>query len=134
MLNGQAPNIKIITDCNNNIHHEASIDTNGHSQHAEEISDLVCSITKSRWPPNTDIVLQNWTDGIEDAVCKRDIENVVIWERELDQVSGNHLTDGVSIDKTSEEDEWDEVLVKDCWAEVKVGCDEGPGEEEGYQT
>lgn len=49
-------------------------------------------------------------------------------------MSGNHLTDGVSIDKTSEKDEWNEVLVKNCWVEVEVGCDEGPGEEEWYQT
>lgn len=80
MLNSQAPNVKIITDSNNNINHKASIDTNSHSQHAEEISNLVCSITKSRWPSKTDVVLQEWTDGIEDAIRKRDIENVVVWE------------------------------------------------------
>ena len=44
---------------------------------------------------------------------------------------GNHLADRVCVDETSEEDKRYEMVVKNLGVKVKIGWDQGPGDEKG---
>lgn len=136
MLDGQAPNIEVIANRNDDIdlslavstdplrylkdktYNKASIYPNGYSQHTEYICNLVSAVAECTWPSNSDIPLQERTQAVEHAICKRQDEDVLIGKVEFDEMCGNHLTHRVCVYETGEEDKRHEMVVKDFGVEV----------------
>ena len=46
----------------------------------------------------------------------------------------DHLSDGVCVDQTSEEDEGNEMIVQNFWVEPEVCWNQSPGHEEGHEA
>lgn len=61
-------------------YHKASINTNRHAQHTEQICDLINVIAQSTGPANADVLLKEWTEGVKDTPSKWKNEDVVVWE------------------------------------------------------
>lgn len=59
VLDGKAPDVEIIADCDNNINDEAAINTDSSSKHHEHKGDLVNTIAKSAGPADTEISLKD---------------------------------------------------------------------------
>ena len=71
VLDGQAPNVKIVADRNNDINDEASVDANSKTQHEEHISHLVHTIAQSTRPSEAEVLLEHRTERVKDAKGKR---------------------------------------------------------------
>jgi hypothetical protein len=112
MFDRQAPDIKVITDGNNNInlqkldlnilsreqnwgrktYHKASINSNRYPQHTKQVRNLVNIITQSARPSDANMLLKEWTKGVNDTVSQGKDEYVIVWERQLDKMCCDYLS------------------------------------------
>ena len=92
-------------------YHKAAINTNSHSQHAEHIRNLVSTTSKSTWPSDANSLTKERSQRVKYSVCDWQDKHIVVWEVELDEKGRDHLSDGVGVDETCEEDEWDQMVV-----------------------
>lgn len=134
VLNGQAPNVEVVTDSNNDIHDKASVDTESSAEHQEKIGSLVHTIAKRAGPANAIVVQQDRANRIGNAKANQHAQNVPVGEAHLGEVCGNHLPDAVSIDEASEQGEGNQVVVEDVWLQIEVGNDQGPDGEKGSKA
>ena len=136
MLDGETPNIQVVTDGNDNINNEATVDADGHAKHAEHKGDLVHAVAEGTGPTRSpsNVLLEDGTDRVDDAKSQRDHEHVPVREAELDQVSRDHLADAVGVDKSAEDDEGNQMLGANHGLEIQVGHDQDPGSEEGDEA
>jgi len=132
MLDGQTPDIEVIADGNNDIDDKRAVNTDREAQAQEHKRDVVFPTVRaqSARPADTDVLSQLRTGGVEDGVQKRQDEDVVHRKRGLGQVRGDHLADGVGVDKADVEDKGHEVCVQDCRVEAQIRDDKRPGPEE----
>lgn len=56
VLDGQAPDVEIVTDRNDDVDNKAAIDTNTHSEHQEHESHLIDIATQGAGPAVTSLV------------------------------------------------------------------------------
>jgi hypothetical protein len=134
VLDGQAPDVKVIADGDNDIDDEASVHTDSGSEHHEHEGDLVDIATKSAGPAESEVLLEIWADAVNDTEGERDAEDVGVGKSEVDEMGGDHLAYAVGVDNTGKEREGDEMVVEDSGLEPEVGDDEGPDAEEGDET
>lgn len=130
VLDGQAPDVEIITNGDNNVNNEASVDTDTHAEHQEHESHLVDITTQSTGPTVTSLLQEDRAQRVDDAKNKRKAKNIPEGESEVDQVSGNNSTDAVGIDEASKERKGDEMVGADARLEGKISGDHGPDAEE----
>lgn len=86
MLDGQAPDIEVVTDCNNDIHDERAVDTDGAAQHQEHVGDLIDTVAQGAGPAEprvSGLILQEGTEGVDDSVGQRENEYVGVGVVEL---------------------------------------------------
>lgn len=53
------------------------------------------------------MLLQDRAQRVKNSIRKREIQDVVVWKVELDEMSCDHLTDRVRVHESSKEDEGD---------------------------
>ena len=104
MLDGQTPDVKVIANGNNDINDKAAVNTNRKSQAREHEGNLVLSITQSTWPTEASVLVQERTQTVDDAKDQRQDQDIGHGEGRLGQMSGDHLADRVSVDKTDVKD------------------------------
>lgn len=134
VLDGQAPDVEVIANGDNNIHHEAAVDTDSHAEHGKHEGNLVNTIAEGARPAEAKVALQDGTQRIADAKGERQAEDVRVGEVELDEVSRDHLTDRVGVYDAGEHDKRHEMGVQDGRVEKQVRDDEHPHAEEGEET
>jgi hypothetical protein len=134
VLDSQAPNVQVVADADNHIHHKAAIDTDRQSQAREHERNLVDAVAQSAGPAEADASLEDRTQRVDDAEQERQDEDVLVGELGFRQVRGDHLPDGVGVDEADEEDKGHEVGVQDLRVQGQVGDDEGPGAEQGGEA
>lgn len=134
VLDGQAPDVEIVANSDDDIDYKAAVDADGHAQHGEHEGDLVDVVAEGTRPTKAKALLQDWAERVAHAEADRDTENVPVGKVHLDQVSRDHLADAVGVDESSKDDEGDKVVVEDSGLEVKVHEDEGPDGEEGAEA
>lgn len=86
MLDGQTPNVEVVTDCNNDIHNERAVDTDGAAQHQEHVGDLVDTVAQGARPAEprvSGLILQEWAEGVDDSVGQRENEHIGVGVVEL---------------------------------------------------
>lgn len=86
MLDGQAPNVEVVTDCNNDIHDEGAVDTDCAAQHQEHVGDLVDTVAQGARPAEprvSGLILQEGAEGVDDSVRQRENEYVGVGVIEL---------------------------------------------------
>lgn len=103
VLDGQAPNVEVIADGDNDIDDEASVNTDSGSEHHEHESDLVDIATEGAGPAESEVLLEIGTDSIDDAKSERNAEDVGVRESQVDEMGGDHLSDTVGVDNTGKE-------------------------------
>lgn len=87
MLDGQAPNVEVVTDCNNNIHDKRAVDTDGAAQHEEHVRDLVDTVAQGARPAEPGVaglVLEEGAKGVDDSISQWEDEYVGVRVIELD--------------------------------------------------
>ena len=134
MLDGQTPNVKVVTDGDNDINDKAAVHTNCKAQAGEHEGNLVLSITQSTRPAEPDVLLQERTQTVNDTEEQRQDQNVSHGEGRLGQMSSDHLADRVGVDETDVEDERHKVLAQNDRLKEEIGGNDGPGEEDRSQT
>ena len=134
MLDGQTPNVKVVADSDNDINDKAAVHTDSKTQAGEHEGNLVLSITQSTRPAETDVLLQERPQTVNDTEEQRQDQHVRHGEGRLGQMSSDHLADRVGVDKTDIEDERHKVLAQNDRLKEEVGGNDGPGKEEGSQT
>lgn len=134
VLDGQAPNVKVIANGDNDVDDKAAIDTKGGTKHEEHIGNLVRVAAEGAGPAKANHVGQNRPHRVKDAKGQESAENVVKGEWLLQQVGGNHLTDAVGVDEADKEGKRHEVVVKNLGVLLEVGDDEEPDGKEGDET
>lgn len=67
VLDGQAPDIKIIADGDNDINNEAAIHTSSRSEHHEHEGNLVNTVTKSTRPADPKMLLEDGPQRVDDT-------------------------------------------------------------------
>lgn len=134
MLDRQTPNIQIIADRPDDVNNEATMHTNRQAQAHEHKGDLVDVVAQSARPAKADVALQEGSEGVGHAVDERVDEDVAAREAGLGKVGDNHAADGVGVDETRVEDEWDQMLAEDHGLEEEVHGDEGPWSEKRKET
>lgn len=58
MLDGQAPDIQVVTDGIDDIDDKAAIDTDSQTEATEDERDLIDIISQRTWPSDTNMALQ----------------------------------------------------------------------------
>lgn len=137
VLDGQAPNVEVVADGDNDVNDEAAVDANRHAEHAEHEGDLVHAVAERRGPPDAGdgaVLEEDGAERVDDAERERDHEHVPVGEVELDEVGRDHLADAVGVDEAAEEGEGHQVAVQDVGLQREVRHDEAPGDEEGAQA
>lgn len=71
ILDRQAPDIEVVADRNNDIQHETSMNTDRESETGEHECDLVDLIPESAWPAESNLVLQNGSEGVQHSIDER---------------------------------------------------------------
>lgn len=134
VLDGQAPDVKIITYGDNYIDNEAAINAHRSTQHGEHEGNLVNTITKCAGPAKSNILLQEGTKGIENAPGKGQTKNIVVGESQLDKMGSNHLAHAVSVNDTGKHDEGNQMVVQNGGLQVKVSSHHSPDAEKGAEA
>lgn len=101
MFDGQAPDVEVVTDCNNDIHNERTVNTDGASQHQKHVRDLVDAVTQGTGPAEPSVpglVLQEWSKRVNDTVGQRKDEDVGVRVVEFNQVCRDNLSHRVGVD------------------------------------
>lgn len=86
MLDGQTPNVEVVTDGNNDIYDERAVDTDGAAQHQEHVGDLVDTVAQGAGPAKprmSGLILQEGAEGVDDSVCQREDEYIGVGVVEL---------------------------------------------------
>lgn len=134
MFDGQAPDVEVIADGDDDVGDETAVNTDSETEAHENKGDLVCAISQCRRPAQSEVLLQHWSEAVDDAEEEGCDEDVGPGELGLCQVSRDHLTDRVCVDEASIEDKGNEMLVENNGLEVQVGGDKDPGREERDKT
>lgn len=134
VLDGQAPDVEVIADADNDIDDEAAVHTQRGAEHEEEVGNLVLAVAKGRGPANTNVLGEDRTHRVRDTNHQQGAENVVVRERLLEEVGGNHAADRVGVDETDKDGERDEVVVEDERLKLEVGDDEEPDGKDGAEA
>lgn len=80
MLDGEAPDVEVITDADNDIGNEATVNTDPETETQEDKGDLVSAVAKGRGPAKTSCLLEVRTKAVEDAEEKRQDQDIGHWE------------------------------------------------------
>ena len=115
VLDGQAPNVKVVANGDNDIDHKAAVHARRQAKHAKHVSNLVDVITESAGPAepvDRGVLLNDGADRVNDTKRERHDHNVPVGEVELDQVGRDHLADAVRVDETAEDREGNQVVVQ----------------------
>jgi hypothetical protein len=134
MLDGQTPNIQIIAYRRNHIDNKASVHANCQSKTQKHVTDLIHIMTERAWPSHTNVLGHYWANAVYDTKDQRQGNDIVEWKSRQSQMCHDHLSDRIGVDETSEEDKWDNMVVKNERVEFQIDGDEQPDEEEGYKT
>jgi len=123
VLDGQAPNVQVVTDCGDNIMHETPVDAKSQTEHQEHKRYLVDVVTEHTVPQT-----KPTCETVDNRSRQRDEQDILERELILYKMSDNHLADAVGVDDACEYDERNEMLVEDDWVERQVGWNQGPGD------
>lgn len=134
MLDGQAPDVEVIAYRNDDINYEAAVHPESGTQHKEHEGNLVHTIAESARPASTDMLEEDRTQRVEDAVGERQAEDVPVREAQLDEVRRDHLAHAVSVDDTCKHGKRHQVIAENVGLQVKIRDDHGPHGEEGDET
>jgi len=130
MLDCQAPDVQIIADTHDHIHHKAPVYAYSETQAREHEADLVSPVAQNTRPQSEPLPEQSVGDGERE----REDEDVLVGKGGFGQVCRDDLTDRVCVDEADEDDERDQVGVQDLRVKGQVGGDGGPGCEERDQA
>lgn len=134
VLDGQAPDVEVVADGDDDVNNEATVDAQRGAEHEEDKGHLVDVITERAGPAEADVLDQVRAERVDDAERERQTENVPVGEGQLHKVGGDHLADAVGVDEAGEQGKGYEVVVQDVGLQVQIGNDEGPDAEEGDQA
>lgn len=134
VLDGQAPDVEVVANGNNDVDNEATIDTKGGAKHEHDICHLVGAVTQGTRPPETNVLPQNGTHGIGDTNHKQGTKHVVVREWLLEQMRRDHAADRVGVDEADENGEGNEVVVEDKGLQLQVGEHEEPDSKDGAEA
>lgn len=134
VLDGQAPDVKVVTDGDNDINDEAAVNTDGGTKHHKHEGDLVDTVTKSARPPKGKVPLQDGANGVGNPKDEEQAQDVPVGEAQVDEVSGDDLTNAVGVDEAGEEGKGDEMALADLGLQVEVGNDHGPDRNKGDEA
>ena len=80
VLDGQAPDIQIVTDADDDVDDEARVHAEREPQTREHEGDLVDAVAERAGPADTEAGLQHRPQGVEHAVDERQDEDVLVRE------------------------------------------------------
>lgn len=80
VLDGQAPDVKVVTDGDNDINDEAAVNTDGSTKHHKHEGDLVDAVTKSARPAKGKVLLQDGAHGVGNPKDKEQAQDVPVGE------------------------------------------------------
>lgn len=134
MLDGQAPNVEVVADGNDDVNDKAAVDANGHAEEAEHEGDLVDAVAEGRGPAEAKSGQQPGAERVDDAPGQGQGQDVCVGELEVDQVGRDDLPDRVGVDDAGKERKRNQVALPDVGLQEQIRQDAGPGAEEGEQA
>lgn len=148
ILDSQAPDIQVIANRPDDIHHKAPIHAHSETQAQEHKRNLVYTIAQRAWPAHIaqpaqiepinvgvrQMFAKPWPEAVNGGKEQGEDEDVGAGEGGFAEVSGDHAADAECVDESNVEDEGHKVLVQDDGLQVEVERDESPGGEEGKET
>lgn len=136
VLDGEAPDVEVVADGDDDVDDEGAVDAGRGAEHAEDEGDLVHvgaeGARPARGPPEGR--LQDGAQRVGDPPRERQREDVPVGKRQLDEVRRDHLPHAVRVDEPREQREGHEVLRADQRLQVQVRHHEHPRAEEGQQA
>lgn len=134
VLDSKAPDIKVIADRDDNVHHKGPVHPRREPQHREQERNLVDPAAQDARPAEAGVREEVRAQAVDDAGEEREGEDVEVGEGEEGQVGGDDLADGVGVGYPGEERKGHDVGGEDRGLEVEVRDDEGPDGEEGREA
>jgi hypothetical protein len=111
VLDCETPNIQIVTNSPDDIHNKTAMYAHAQAETHENESDLVNIVAQSAWPPYTNVFLQPWPKGVDDAVNQGIYEDIAPRKSRFGEMWNDHTSDRVSVDETGVEDEGYQMVV-----------------------
>ena len=134
VLDGQAPDVEVVADGDNDVDDEAAVHANRNAQQEKHVGDLVDTVTQDARPAEAGVLFEEGAQGVDDAEDERQAKHVEEGEGQLGEVGGDHAADAISIDDTGKEHEGNQVVVKNVGLQEEVRANHGPDAEEGNEA